>query len=321
MVSEAVGNPFDAIAEESAGYDMFLNANMLEKVEPRARISIFICHFPEKLRGPDFAVDHYTFIIASSNYGARWIKKRWALTPTCVLYPPVDIAGPPTEKENLILSVTRFEIGGSKKQKELIRAFNGLVGYRPDLLDGWRLLLIGGSLPNNRYLEEVRELAQTLDGRIEVRVNVPATELQSVYAKAKIFWHACGLNETDPRLIEHFGMTTVEAMQNYCAPVVINGGGQRECVEHGRSGFLFNTIDELCGYTLRLIGDAKLLRRLQEGAYEASQRFRRARFEEKVKQFFNGIREEYSTVRLPDPKDVAENSQGRSSGLRKLFGR
>jgi O-antigen biosynthesis protein len=102
-------------------------------------------------------------------------------------------------------------------------------------------------------------------------------------------------------------MTTVEAMQNYCVPVVINGGGQREIVKENKSGFLFNTLDELCQYTLQLITDPDLLRKLQEGAYEQSQRFTRARFQEKVKQFFDIIQREYSTIHLPDPQRVAEN--------------
>jgi len=46
-------------------------------------------------------------------------------------------------------------------------------------------------------------------------------------------------------------MTTVEAMQNYCVPVVIDGGGQREIVEHGISGFRFTSKEELKSYTLK----------------------------------------------------------------------
>lgn len=305
LATQDLPNPFDPISQESKRYDVFITANMNDKVKPLAPISGFICCFPERLRGAYFSVDDYTFLFSISNYTSEWINARWNLMPFYVLYPPVDMPGLQAQKENFILSVARFEIGGSKKQKELIKAFTSVLASEPRLLDGWKLLLVGGTIPNNPYIEEVRELAKHTDGRIEVHVNVPAAELQELYAKSKIFWHACGLNETDPHLIEHFGMTTVEATQNDCVPVVFNGGGQREIVEHGESGFLFNTIDELCQYTLQLIADPDLLRKLGKGAYERSQRFSRDRFEERVKRFFDAIAREYSTIHLPDPKGVA----------------
>src|SRR5207245_8469233 len=64
---------------------------------------------------------------------------------------------------------------------------------------------------------------------IDLRVNVPMAELRTWYAKAAVFWHACGLDEREPHLIEHFGMTTVEAMQNRCAPVVFDEIGRASC--------------------------------------------------------------------------------------------
>jgi hypothetical protein len=97
-------------------------------------------------------------------------------------------------------------------------------------------------------------------------------------------------------------------MQNCCAPIVINGGGQREIVEHDRSGLLFSTVEELCAYTLQLIRDEEMRTRLQNGAHERSRRFTRARFEETVKRFFGIIAHEYSTIRLPDPQEIVARS-------------
>lgn len=308
MVTADDPNPFDAIARESAGYDVFINANMLEKVRPLAPTSIFICHFPDSLRRNYFAVDEYSFLITNSEYGKEWVKKRWGLETTFVLYPPVDMVAGRTEKEPMILSVARFEPGGSKRQDELIRAFRRLLATNPNELDGWRLVLAGGSLPDNDYLKRIQELAAQEPGRIEVKVNAPYEEIESLYGRASIFWHACGLHAVDPHWVEHFGMTTVEAMQNHCVPIVIDGGGQREIVEHGRSGFLFTSVEELCEHTLRLIGDQDLRRRLQEGAREAGRRFGRARFEETVTRFFGIISREYSSIRLPDPQEVLPRS-------------
>ncbi len=298
-------NPFDAVAEESRTFDVFINSNMLDKVQPLAPLSIFICHFPEQHRGAYFAVDHYTMIINNSEYGREWTRRRWSLESTCVLYPAVDMEAPHVEKEPVILSASRFEMGGSKKQLELVKAFRRLQRAYPDEMRTWRLVLIGGSLDDNPYLDEVVKAARGGPGRIEVRANVSFDEMLSWYARASIFWHACGLNETNPHLVEHFGMTTVEAMQNRCVPIVINGGGQREIVEHDRSGFLFNTLDELCEYTMGLIRDPALRSRFQAAAYERGRTFSRDRFNEKVRTIFGLIRNAYATIQRPDPTEVS----------------
>jgi glycosyltransferase involved in cell wall biosynthesis len=186
----------------------------------------------------------------------------------------------------------------------MIEAFRALRAAAPDAVRGWRLVLVGGSSPRNAYLERVREAASREPGGIEVRVDVPFEELLGWYGRASLFWHACGLGERDPQLIEHFGMTTVEAMQNRCAPVVFDGGGQREILEHGTSGFRFRSLDELCALTVRLIEDAALRRAVQERGRARSKLFGRAAFETRVRWFFHLLRREYSTFPPPD-HDVA----------------
>jgi glycosyltransferase involved in cell wall biosynthesis len=243
----------------------------------------------------------------NSRYTAHWIRQIWELEPDLLLYPPVQMEAPPAEKENLILSAARFEVGGSKKQRELIQAFEGLRASHPDLLRDWRLVLVGGSLPQNPYLREVETMAQRSLAPVEVRANVPFSELQSLYAKAKIFWHACGLGERNPRHIEHFGMTTVEAMQNRCVPVVIDGGGQREIVEHGRSGYRFSTVSDLLEYTLKLIAAPGLVEQMREAAYRRSQAFTQKRFEETVTHIFRALEAEYRSIPLPDPGKILRN--------------
>jgi glycosyltransferase involved in cell wall biosynthesis len=289
-------NPFEAVARASADYDVFVNANMLEKVRPLAPISLFVCHFPDVLARAHFAVHEYTLLATSSRYASVWVQKRWGLSPAMLLYPPVDLRVPSLPKERIILSVARFEPSGSKKQLEMIEAFRALREAFPAELAGWRLVLAGGSLLKNPYLRRVRSAARAREG-VEVRPDISFDELRNLYARASIFWHACGLGETDPQLVEHFGMTTVEAMQAGCAPVVIDGGGQREIVEHGMSGFRFRALDELCLYTLRLLRDDALRASLQMHARERARRFGRETFEERSHALFDLIHREY--VDLP----------------------
>jgi GT2 family glycosyltransferase len=306
IITEDMENPFDEIARESKSYDIFINANQLEKVKPLSPISIFFCHFPNTFRNRHFAVDDYTFIIANSQFTIKWLEKRWNLQPTFMLYPPVEMAIVKVPKEKIILAVGQFEAGGTKKQIELIKAFRSLLADYPAELQGWRLILAGSSIPKNPYLKTVQNLLKQDSRPIALKVNADLDEVKSLYAKSSIFWHACGLGEVNPQRFEHFGMATVEAMQNSCAPIVFGGGGQPEIVEHGRSGFLFNTVEELCQYSHQLIVNPDLLAELQAGAQQRSQNFRLSHFEKKVKSFFEIIHQEYATIRLPNPGDVAQ---------------
>ncbi|AFZ04869.1 glycosyl transferase family 2 [Oscillatoria nigro-viridis PCC 7112] len=306
IIVEDMENPFDEIARESKNYDIFINANQLEKVKPLSPISIFFCHFPNTFRNRHFAVDDYTFIIANSQFTVKWLEKRWNLQPTFLLYPPIEMATVKVPKEKIILAVGQFEAGGTKKQIELIQAFRSLLADYPEEFQGWRLVLAGSSIPKNPYLKTVQNLLKQDSRAIELKVNADFDEVKSLYARASIFWHGCGLGEVNPQRFEHFGMATVEAMQNSCAPIVFNGGGQPEIVEHGRSGFLFNTVEELCQHSHQLIVNPDLLAELQTGAQQRSQNFRLARFDKKVKSFFEIIHQEYATIRLPNPADIAQ---------------
>ncbi len=288
-------NPFDVISEESIRYDVFINANMLSKVNPLSILSIFVCHFPDTRRGRFFYADLYDHLVSNGEYTTSWIKKRWGLEPTHLLYPPVEMYNSksrPEAKKNVILSVARFEKGGSKKQVEMIEAFIGLAKRYEHIREDWKLIVAGGSFPGNPYFEKVEELARSQPYRVELRPDIGYEELMSLYRDAAVFWHACGLGESDPHLVEHFGMTTVEAMQNYCVPIVIDGGGQREIVEHGVGGYRFQTKEELCSYTMEVILDPDKRKEMAEKAYERSHRFNFDIFREKVAEMFRDIENE-----------------------------
>jgi GT2 family glycosyltransferase len=276
-------NPFDIISRETLNYDIFINANMLGKVNPLSPVSIFICHFPDQERTRFFQVHRYDHLVINGDYTGEWVRRRWNMEPTTKLYPPVNMYNPrsnPDDKEKIILSVSRFEISGSKKQVEMIDTFSEMTRRYPEETSGWRLMLIGGSTPGNTYLADVDEAIARGHGNIEYKANAAVSEIKDYYRRASIFWHACGLNEDRPERVEHFGMTTVEAMQNCCVPIVIDGGGQREIVEHGDSGFRFATLDELMALSLAVMGDRYQCRRMAERAYRRSRLFSQPVFRE-----------------------------------------
>lgn len=304
VVSAADRNPFETVARASAEADIFINVNMLPLVRPLSPFSFFICHFPDTHRRDRFTVDDYSRVLTNSGYTTTWTKKRWGIEPHGVLYPPVAMSAPPVTKENVILSVARFEAGGSKKQHLLIRSFEQLRRTHPDLTDGWRLVLVGGSLERNPYRDRVAKLVRESTAPVEMYVNVSAHELRAHYAKAKIFWHACGIGEDAPHLIEHFGMTVVEAMQNGCVPVVFAGGGPSETVEEGVSGFHFDSVQGLIDITAMIVRDPDRMLEIAAAATDRSKRYSREAFIDRVEEIFGSVAEEFARLPKPDPQDI-----------------
>src|SRR5439155_21578300 len=143
-------------------------------------------------------------------------------------------------KENLILSVGRFTIphitntsrhGHQKRQLEKVAAFKELQNAG---LKGWTYSSVG-TLPDSPeyriFFDNLKKTAAGYD--IRLVPNLPACQLRELYGKAKIFWHASGYGideEIQPELVEHFGISTAEAMAAGCVPIVINKGWQKEIV-------------------------------------------------------------------------------------------
>jgi glycosyltransferase involved in cell wall biosynthesis len=296
ITSRRMANPFHRISLESGGYDFFVNNSMVEMVYPLADRSLFICHFPERRPGSYFYVDRYRHLVFNSRYTAGWIRKKWNLRPDIHLYPPVDMDGGVdlSAKENIILSAARFDPGGNKQQLRMVQLFKELSWSQPQVMGGWKLVLAGGSPVENPYLQSLR---QTIAGsglrNVELRVNIPAPELKNLYQKARIFWHLCGLNRDEPELVEHFGMTTAEAMQNGCVPVVFAGGGLVEIVENDVSGLLFSSKDQLARQTLKLLNEPRLLQAMAERACQRGRVFSREVFEARVKEIFGAMLSRY----------------------------
>jgi glycosyltransferase involved in cell wall biosynthesis len=226
---------------------------------------------------------------ANSEFTRKWTKLRWGVDCE-LLYPPINLEYEEAIKSDRILSVGRFATGGGhkKNQLEMLDAFADL---RQENSSGWSYDCVGacGSSPEEMaFFDQAKRRAYEVEAN--VIANADRAQLGSLYRAAKIFWHAAGLNtneESHPELAEHFGMTTVEAMSAGCVPVVINKGGQREIVEHGVSGFLWETLEELGNYTRRLTTDHVLWTKMSNAARLRSQKFGRQAFLETFQQLLN----------------------------------
>lgn len=231
-------------------------------------------------------LSRYQAIVCNSQFTKRTLDPRIGKRAT-VIYPPVEpIPTGRSKKEKLILSVGRFTSHHeAKKQHVLIEAF--AQGFKNKKWNGWRLVLTGGLLSSDQgYVDTLKEMAKGLP--ITIEPNIPHDQLVDYYALASIYWHAAGYGETDPRWMEHFGITTVEAMSAGAVPVVFAGGGQPEIVQDSQNGFLWSTVDELLDKTDKLITNITAVEIIRKNAIKRSQAFKVSAF---YKAFDDLIRE------------------------------
>jgi glycosyltransferase involved in cell wall biosynthesis len=223
----------------------------------------------------------YGLKTAISDFSRLWTKRRWGIDCK-IVYPPVNTAFNHVDKEKIILSVGRFALQGHghrKNQEEMLEVYGRMQNERS--LD-WKYFCVGGldvTPAHQAYFEQLSTLAAKSGAAVVA--NLPRNELTSLFERASIFWHASGYGQdqnVDPVLVEHFGISTVEAMAAGCVPVVINKGGQSEIVEHEVSGFVWETLDELENYTTRLMSDDNLRLQMSAAARKRAQMFSREMF-------------------------------------------
>jgi glycosyltransferase involved in cell wall biosynthesis len=288
----------------SKQYDLFINQTLESPfpVPGRANKNILIVQVPPtNLKTPrlmgcagmkvflDSNLTTYDRIVVNSNFVKKTVEQKYARKAD-VLYPPIDI--PPEHqilKERFILSVGRFFVGWhSKKQLEMIQAFKQLCNDAKLADAHWEYHLVGGVFNDESSKQYKKMCEQEAEGYpIFLHFNAPSETVKDLYSRSTLFWHATGFNEDEnkyPEKMEHFGITTAEAMSYGCIPVVVAKGGQPEIVHHGLNGLLWNNIDELKESTLNLIKDPEKREKLAKAAIETSQQFQTDQFEIKAQE-------------------------------------
>jgi glycosyltransferase involved in cell wall biosynthesis len=229
------------------------------------------------------ALRSYRRFLCYSEFAREHIRGRLGVNAV-VVPPPVEAAAVTTTvKEPVILSVGRFfSDWHSKNQHVLVEAFAELEA------PGWSLVLAGGG-DDAAYVERVRRAARGLP--VELRLDVPREELLRLYARAGLYWHAAGYGQDErrhPERLEHFGITTVEAMAHGVVPLVYPAGGSAELVEDGETGRWWRTPAELVERTAALIGKERERDRLAVAAQAASGRYSPDRFRNSIHELVLG---------------------------------
>lgn len=226
----------------------------------------------------------WNLAICNSLFTQKYINQSWAINTT-LLYPPVEIENfKPLKKEEWILSVGRFtSFSKSKKHEEMIKVFKEMKGE----IKNWSLHLAGSIEGDPDYLDELKELAK--GAPIYFYPDLDFEKLVELYGRSSIYWHAAGFDENDPVKMEHFGITTVEAMAAGCVPVVTNKGGQSEIIDDNINGYLWDNIDELILQTKKIISDPEIREKLSKEAIIKSKIFSKNHFSENLHSIIKNI--------------------------------
>lgn len=223
----------------------------------------------------------WDLIIYNSKFTQNYSQDKW-MKKSKVIYPPVDVDKiKPLVKKKYILSVGRF-FGylKDKKHQVLIKVFKELFEENPEMRL-WSLHLVGSASKGDQsYLDELRMIAKDLP--VNFYPNLGYIELVKLYGQSAIYWHASGYGEDDPTKMEHFGISTAEAMAGGCVPVVIGKGGQVEIVTDGEDGFLWNDLDKLKEYSLQLVNDEKLRKKMSGTSIKKAKKFSKKIFGDNI---------------------------------------
>lgn len=118
---------------------------------------------------------------------------------------------------------------------------------------------------------------------IEVIHSVSRQDLIKWYQRATFYWHAAGFGvdeEKYPEKVEHFGISTAEAMLAGCMPLVVGKGGQLEVVGSDLAAWTWQTEQECVDLTLQLIKEPEVRQKLQHTAYQQALQFDKKHFDQ-----------------------------------------
>jgi O-antigen biosynthesis protein len=278
------------LASITKEYDLFINNTHYSSLPARAKVNVYSCMFPMDLGNPGRACTgffhrffynrflmSYDIFLSISQYTQKWVDRYWKVN-SYVLYPPVKTEKNSINlhKDKIIINVGRFFASGhNKKQDVMAKAFIEMCdkGWAGD----WKLILVGRKHSDEESSSYIQSLEEITKGYpIELRYDTSTGELQNLMDRAKIYWHATGYGEDsnkNPEKFEHFGLSTIEAAQYGAVPVVFNGGGQPEIINHKKNGFLWNTTNELIDYTKLLMYNDIMWSDLSKAAFDSMKIF------------------------------------------------
>jgi len=220
--------------------------------------------------------NNYIFI-THSKFTQNWLKK-WGIKSE-LIYPYIDIGKPSfvrdfvgttAGKQKIILSVGRFFKHLHSKRQDLVINFFQLLKKQPAFKD-FKLVLAGGlKKEDEEYFNEIKKSAGD-NPSIVFKPNITFNELDKLYELSTYYWHLTGYGvdeDKQPELVEHLGITPLEAMASGCITFCYQAGGPKEIINDGVNGFLFKTGDELIQKMLKAINNINLQNKIRSSAVQ-----------------------------------------------------
>jgi glycosyltransferase involved in cell wall biosynthesis len=226
----------------------------------------------------------------NSQFTKDVIEKFWKTKIDAVIEPMVNLDEfkTPETKKKQILNVGRFfRQLHSKRQDVLIDIFKKMsIQYR-DVLKGWKLVLVG-SVEDEEYVSELEKSIGSLP--IQILRGVSRSELVELYKTSSLYWHATGFDvseEDHPEKVEHFGISTVEAMAAGAIPIVHLKGGQKEILGTELESLGWYTKEECVTKTINLITNHLQANNFRKLACERTKLFSKPVFDKKIQALFS----------------------------------
>jgi glycosyltransferase involved in cell wall biosynthesis len=219
------------------------------------------------------------FVNTNSAFTKHIVETNWRLKVNAVHHPMVEVEqfrlrAERAKKQKIILHVGRFfRQQHSKRQDILIKFFRNLKENYPQESKGWQLVLVG-AIEDEQYAQEVKQLAKGLP--IKLIHELSRQALNDWYARASLYWHATGFGvdeQEHPEKMEHFGISTVEAMASRAVPIVINRGGQPEILGDELTELLWQDKQTCLGKTVELMNNEAKRTALAAKAQQRAQHF------------------------------------------------
>jgi len=261
--------------------------------------------FVERLKLKNWQVKN-----TNSEFTKKIVQKSWQTKIDFVHYPKVSLdkisckdKKGAVAKEKIILHVGRFfRQLHSKRQDVLLDIFDQLTTKYPVQTKDWQLVLIG-NVEDKQYYKEVLIKAKKINSKysgknkqnsnfqkVVVLDKVSRKELLDYYCRASIYWHATGFGVDEnkhPEKMEHFGITTIEAMASGCIPIVYGQGGQVEILGSSLKELFWQTKQECVSLTLKVIDSVKQARELRKKSLVRVKNFGQVKFGERLWEMFS----------------------------------
>ena len=223
---------------------------------------------------------------SNSFFTKNVVEKSWRTKIDYVFQPGIEtreLAAGRVKKEKIILNVGRFFSHlHSKKQDIMVNFFRDLCDKYPEEMKDWQLVLIG-PIEDLKYAQKVASASR--DYPIKIIHDATNEEVRNWYKKSTIYWHATGFGQSEtehPERMEHFGITTLEAMAAGCVPIVIKKGGQPEVLGRKLQDCLWETQGEIEKKTLALIKKPTLAKICSQAAVIRARSFSLRNFNKKA---------------------------------------